>query len=78
MPPNLARQVSGYDFSDPGWNANAGRFTQLVWRDSVRMGCAYNGACTWPVYVCHYRQPGNVIGADWAQQVQALANRSRA
>ncbi|KIY97556.1 Protein PRY1 [Monoraphidium neglectum] len=62
-------EVVQYDFSDPGWNADAGHFTQLVWKDSSRMGCAVNLRCTWPVYVCQYIRPGNVIGADWAQQV---------
>jgi hypothetical protein len=55
---------------------DAGHFTQLVWRDSTRMGCAVNTRCTWGVYVCQFKQPGNVIGADWSRQVGQL-NRAR-
>uniref|UniRef100_A0A803M9F8 SCP domain-containing protein n=1 Tax=Chenopodium quinoa TaxID=63459 RepID=A0A803M9F8_CHEQI len=38
-------------------------YTQLVWRNSVRVGCA-NVACGagWPFYACAYDPPGNIEG----------------
>lgn len=33
-------QVSQYDFNNPGWNANAAHFTQLVWKSTANVGCA--------------------------------------
>jgi uncharacterized protein YkwD len=62
-------EVSSYDYSKPGWNPKTGHFTQLVWRDTNRMGCGYNPRCRMPTYVCQYVVPGNVIGTDWSQKV---------
>jgi hypothetical protein len=51
-------QVSAYDFSKPGWSSNSGLFSQMVWRDTRAVGCAFNRACPWAMYVCHYSPPG--------------------
>lgn len=32
-------QVTSYNFATPGFNPNAGHFTQVVWSDSVQVGC---------------------------------------
>lgn len=29
-----------YDYSNPGYQSNAGHFTQLVWKSTTEMGCA--------------------------------------
>jgi hypothetical protein len=31
-----------YDFNKPGFIDRTGHFTQVVWRDSNRIGCAWN------------------------------------
>ena len=70
-----------YDFANPGWTPAAGRFTQLVWASTARVGCAFSGdagagagglaaPCRWPVAACRYLAPGNVVGADWAAEVR--------
>jgi pathogenesis-related protein 1 len=50
--------------------AQCGHYTQLVWRDTLRVGCA-SRACTvnspfgsgpWNFYVCDYEPPGNYVG----------------
>lgn len=42
-------------------------FTQVVWKDSTKVGCAYKdcSAENWKLYVvCEYDPPGNVIGQE--------------
>ncbi|CDO93498.1 unnamed protein product [Kluyveromyces dobzhanskii CBS 2104] len=57
-------EVKLYDFNNPTFAADTGHFTQLVWKNSSSLGCAfvrcaqYYGQYT----VCEYDPPGNVIG----------------
>ncbi|KAF2817141.1 PR-1-like protein [Mytilinidion resinicola] len=53
-----------YDYNHPGFSDATGHFTQVVWRDSSRVGCAWN-VCPADVayqvrFYCGYRNPGNV------------------
>jgi hypothetical protein len=70
-PPTATTQIASYDFSRPGWVITAAAFTQLIWRDTKRIGCAVNAACRpASTYICHFSQAGNVIGRDdWSDQV---------
>ncbi len=47
-------KVSNYDFSNPGYSSKSGSFTQLVWKNSQKIGCGYAckgnscyGGCTY-------------------------------
>jgi uncharacterized protein YkwD len=58
------KEVKYYNFSNPGWNYAAGHFTQMVWKNTKRMGC---GLCWCPandmtLLTCKYDPPGNVLG----------------
>jgi pathogenesis-related protein 1 len=47
-----------------GSNLACGHYTQLVWRDTVRVGCGVKVGCagSWSqVWVCDYAPPGNMI-----------------
>lgn len=51
-----------YDFDAGGFDMRTGHFTQVVWRETQRVGCATwvcNGMDLW---VCNYDPPGNVRG----------------
>lgn len=50
-----------------------GHYTQVVWRDSVGLGCGMtnctvnnpftgNGSGAWQLWVCNYNPPGNYVG----------------
>ena len=69
-----AGEASFYDSATNSCAAghDCGHYTQIVWRDSVRVGCAHQ-ACTvnspfgarnpaWDFWVCDYEPPGNFIG----------------
>ncbi|KAF2653439.1 PR-1-like protein, partial [Lophiostoma macrostomum CBS 122681] len=61
-------EIAKYDFNNPGFSEETGHFTQVVWKSSKKLGCAWNqNPCisnNVPFYkfVCEYDPPGNVIG----------------
>ncbi len=50
------------DNSRTGNLADVGHYTQLMWRDTARVGCARRGNEENEVLVCRYATAGNVIG----------------
>lgn len=51
-------EVASYSYSNPGWSGATGHFTQLVWKDTTRVGCGYNARCAMATYVCQYAPAG--------------------
>lgn len=41
---------------------DVGHYTQLVWRDTGRVGCAVSQGQEYDILVCRYRRAGNVEG----------------
>ena len=50
----------GYDFNNPGYSSGIGHFTQIVWKDTCKVGCGIAGTGEQYV-VCRYDPPGNYI-----------------
>jgi hypothetical protein len=50
------------DNSTTGDYADVGHYTQLMWRDTDRVGCALADGAEEEVLVCRYRTAGNVVG----------------
>jgi hypothetical protein len=50
------------DNSSTGDYADVGHYTQLMWRDTDRVGCALAAGAEEEVLVCRYRTAGNVVG----------------
>lgn len=54
-----------YNYNKPGYISGTGHFTQIVWKGSAKVGCAYATDCStnWPnmknTWVCQYNPPGN-------------------
>ena len=57
-------EVSLYNYNQPGFTTATGHFTQLVWKDSTRLGVgiSYNVNRTRVVVVARYSPPGNYEG----------------
>lgn len=51
-------EVKQYNFARQGFSAATGHFTQLVWKDTSRVGCAVNPNCSYRTYICQYSPPG--------------------
>ena len=52
---------ANYNYVNGGFSGATGHFTQMVWKSSVRLGCAVGAMCK--LYVCQYAPQGNVIGS---------------
>ena len=50
------------DNSATGDFADVGHYTQLMWRETDRVGCALAAGAEEEVLVCRYRTAGNVVG----------------
>jgi hypothetical protein len=50
------------DNSTTGDFADVGHYTQLMWRETDRVGCALAAGAAEEVLVCRYRTAGNVVG----------------
>ena len=50
------------DFSSTGQFQDVGHYTQIVWKDTVEVGCAVASANGNDFLVCRYSPPGNVPG----------------
>lgn len=57
-------EIALYNFDQPKFSPKTGHFTQLVWRESKKIGCAAaQSPRTKRVYIaCNYFPPGNVRG----------------
>lgn len=59
--------IKAYNFSTPGFTQESGLFTQVVWKSSARLGCAYQQCPTlrrtsWSdviLVICNYDPAGN-------------------
>lgn len=51
-----------YVYASPGFSMKTGHFTQMVWKNSKKLGCAARQCGPMTLVVCRYDPPGNVIG----------------
>ena len=54
--------VSSYDFNNPGYNSSAGGFTQVVWKNTQKIGCGYACEAQKCYMSCVYYPSGNYNG----------------
>jgi len=66
-----AAEVENYDYASGSCSGKCGHYTQVVWRDSQRVGCGvaecktgspFEGFTEWQYWVCNYDPPGNWQG----------------
>jgi len=66
-------EIIHYDYSNHGFSPGTGHFTQVIWKNTNRLGCAM-GNCpnvSGGYWVCQYNPPGNYIG-EFANNVMPL------
>lgn len=56
-------EVALYDFQNPGFSAETGHFTTVVWKATSEVGCGIAMCGGGQMLVCSYLQPANVVGA---------------
>lgn len=50
------------DVSESGEWSDVSHYTQMIWRSTTRIGCAFHRSARWDYLVCRYSPPGNVTG----------------
>lgn len=56
-------EVNLYNFLWPSFAKSTGHFTQLVWKDTKKIGCGYNYCNGMNLVACRYKNPGNMMGS---------------
>lgn len=58
-----ASEVEDYNYGDNSCSAVCGHYTQIVWRDTLEVGCG-RAECSsgMDLWVCQYSPPGNWVG----------------
>lgn len=55
-------EIKLYKFAKPGFSMETGHFTQVVWKNTVSLGCGKARSTTGKVYVvCNYEPQGNFL-----------------
>ncbi len=60
-------EAANYDYANNSCSGTCGHYTQVVWRDTVHLGCGVTncntnspfGSGAWQFWVCDYDPPGN-------------------
>ncbi|KAF3915566.1 Latisemin [Orbilia brochopaga] len=70
-------EVRSYDYNNPGFSGTTGHFTQLVWKGTKQMGCAFVAGCSNLSYQvwCEYTPAGNVSPVDYYRANVARPSR---
>lgn len=55
--------ISSYDFNNPGYTSGAGSFTQMVWKNSQKIGCGYSCSGSQCYGCCTYYPGGNYLNS---------------
>jgi len=57
-----AEEISDYDYRSNSCRGVCGHYTQIVWNDTRKVGCAMARGDRREVWVCEYDPPGNWVG----------------
>ncbi|EEC02687.1 conserved hypothetical protein, partial [Ixodes scapularis] len=55
-------EIKDYNFNNGGFSGATGHFTQVVWKNSTKLGCGWARSHRNNIYVvCNYSPPGNYM-----------------
>ena len=56
-------EIKFYNFDDPGFTLDTAHFTQVIWKETTKMGCGASVRTDGLTYkvVCNYYKAGNII-----------------
>ena len=59
-------EIKNYNFSQPGFTIDSSHFSQLIWKETTKMGCGASvrdDGVTYKV-VCNYYKAGNILNSQ--------------
>ena len=59
-------EIKNYNFSEPGFTIDSSHFSQLIWKETTKMGCGASvrdDGVTYKV-VCNYYKAGNILNSQ--------------
>lgn len=59
---NWYSEIKNYNYTKNSCSGVCGHYTQVVWKNSQRVGCAMAKCRNTEIWVCNYDPPGNYIG----------------
>ena len=65
-------EIKNYNFSQPGFTIDSSHFSQLVWKETTKMGCGASvkdDGATYKV-VCNYYTAGNIVDANKSDNLE--------
>jgi pathogenesis-related protein 1 len=57
-----ASEARSYDYRNNSCQGRCGHYTQLIWRNTKRLGCGSASRNGTQIWVCNYDPPGNMVG----------------
>ena len=57
-----AAEASKYDYHANSCRGVCGHYTQIIWRDTAKVGCGMARGSRREIWVCNYDPPGNYVG----------------
>lgn len=69
-------EIKDYDYSKPDFSSSTGHFTQVVWKSTTQVGCAWDRGygqydASYRFLTCEYSPPGNYLGQFGSQVAPA-------
>ena len=57
-----AAEARNYDYRSNRCKAVCGHYTQIIWRETKKIGCGVARKDQTEIWVCNYDPPGNIVG----------------
>ena len=57
-------ELQNYNYRENTCSGECGHYTQIVWRETRKVGCGVARSSNQEIWACEYDPPGNVIG-EW-------------
>jgi len=70
-------EINFYNFEEPGFTLDTAHFTQIIWKNTTKIGCGASVGKDGVTYkvVCNYYKAGNIINSEqYSENVPPLEN----
>ena len=74
------KEINKYNYNDPGFTLDTAHFTQIIWKDTTKMGCGASVRTDEVTYkvVCNYYTAGNIVNiGKYSENVLPVTEYSR-